>query len=66
MAMPPLVPGKDYYIDEKGRYVFTAQYLLARGECCYSGCRHCPYGFAIRGNADDESRQVKAAIVNKK
>lgn len=35
----------DYYI-ENGLYVFTEQYLLRRGYCCQSGCRHCPYGFA--------------------
>ena len=32
----------DYYFD--GPYmVFTAAYLLKRGTCCGSGCRHCPY-----------------------
>lgn len=35
--------GVDYYI-ENGRYVFTEKYLLSRGKCCNSGCRHCPYG----------------------
>ena len=40
-----LVEDVDYYI-EKGLYVFTEQYLLKRGYCCQSGCRHCPYGFA--------------------
>jgi hypothetical protein len=39
-----LVEGEDYYL-ENGNYVFTAQYLLKRGYCCESGCRHCPYGF---------------------
>jgi hypothetical protein len=39
-----LVEGLDYYI-EKGLYVFTEHYLLKRGYCCQSGCRHCPYGF---------------------
>ena len=38
---PPLEPG-DYYM-ENGYVVFTAQYLLKRGTCCGSGCRHCPY-----------------------
>lgn len=37
-----LVQGKDYYI-EKGKYVFTAEYLNKRGYCCDCGCRHCPY-----------------------
>jgi hypothetical protein len=36
--------GLDYYIEE-GKYVFTRHYLLKRGYCCESGCRHCPYGF---------------------
>ncbi len=36
-----LQPG-DAYLE--GPYlVFTAQYLLRRGFCCNSGCRHCPY-----------------------
>jgi len=39
-----LVEGLDYYI-EKGLYVFTEHYLLKRGYCCQSGCRHWPYGF---------------------
>jgi hypothetical protein len=40
-----LIKGEDYYLDELGRYVFTSEYLLKRGYCCESGCRHCPYGF---------------------
>lgn len=26
-----------------GLTVFTAEFLAARGYCCGSGCRHCPY-----------------------
>ena len=26
-----------------GLFVFTAAYLTARGTCCDSKCRHCPY-----------------------
>ena len=34
--------GVDYYFD--GPFVvFTEAYHLRRGECCNSGCRHCPY-----------------------
>ncbi|MCF8237859.1 MAG: hypothetical protein K9I85_06860 [Saprospiraceae bacterium] len=40
----PLEPGRDYY-EEHGRMVFTAEFLLRRGYCCQSGCRHCPYSF---------------------
>ena len=45
MATGDLIEGEDYIIDELGRYVFTRAYLLKRGHCCKSGCRHCPYGF---------------------
>ncbi len=42
--LPPLVEGEDFYFE--GPYmVFTVKYLLQRGSCCESGCRHCPYGF---------------------
>jgi hypothetical protein len=34
----------DIYIDpETGFAVLTAEFLLKRGYCCGSGCRHCPY-----------------------
>jgi hypothetical protein len=39
----PLQINRDYTIDPAGRYVFTREYLLARGECCGSGCQNCPY-----------------------
>jgi len=39
---PTLVDGEDYYC-EGSAIVFTAHYLLRRGYCCESGCRHCPY-----------------------
>jgi hypothetical protein len=33
---------EDFYFE--GPYlVFTAAYLLKRGYCCNSNCRHCPY-----------------------
>ena len=38
----PLKEGRDYYL-ENGYWVFTEHYLLLRGQCCGSGCRHCPY-----------------------
>jgi len=37
-----LIEGLDYY-SEGAAIVFTARYLLMRGYCCESGCRHCPY-----------------------
>ena len=36
--------GDDGYLDPvTGLFVMTAAYLWARGECCDTGCRHCPY-----------------------
>ena len=36
--------GEPGYLDPaSGAFVFTAASLAARGECCGSGCRHCPY-----------------------
>ena len=40
----PLEDG-DFYYTPEGYRCFTEQYLLKRGYCCESGCRHCPYGF---------------------
>lgn len=41
-----LVAGRDYYL-ERGLMVFTAEFLRARGYCCDSGCRHCPYSEGV-------------------
>jgi hypothetical protein len=35
----------DFYTTPEGYIVFTEKYLLKRGFCCKSGCRHCPYGY---------------------
>jgi hypothetical protein len=40
------IEGEDYYFNENGLITFTAKYLLERGYCCGSGCRHCPYDYA--------------------
>lgn len=34
----------DGYLDPATGYrVFTARFLIDRGSCCETGCRHCPY-----------------------
>ena len=39
-----MVAGEVSYTDPvTGFTVFTARFLAARGFCCDSGCRHCPY-----------------------
>ncbi len=53
--MAELTEGRDYYLED-GRWVFTAAYHLARGHCCESGCRHCPYRIAARSASEDETR----------
>ncbi len=36
--------GEPTYLDpDTGYSVFTEAHHLARGSCCDSGCRHCPY-----------------------
>jgi len=40
-----VIAGESGYLDPvTGLFVFTAEALQARGACCESGCRHCPYG----------------------
>lgn len=56
-----LIEDQDYY-SEGAVIVFTACYLLRRGYCCESGCRHCPYRNVteINPSLDPSSiRQVK-------
>jgi hypothetical protein len=36
---------EDYYFNEDGLLVFTEKFLLKRGYCCGSGCKHCPYNY---------------------
>lgn len=39
-----VMQGEPGYSDpETGLFVLTAATLGARGSCCESGCRHCPY-----------------------
>lgn len=40
----PPPPEPDFYMEGPYR-VMTAAFLLRRGYCCESGCRHCPYAF---------------------
>lgn len=44
-APDSLLEGDDFYF-EGAMMVFTERFLLRRGYCCESGCRHCPYGFS--------------------
>jgi hypothetical protein len=45
--------GEPGYADpETGWFVFTAVALREQGACCGSGCRHCPFPDADRGDED--------------
>jgi len=59
LAPPPVIvePG-DYYL-EGPNLVFTSAYLLRRGSCCGSGCRHCPYGHG-KGTAGGDGAERPA------
>jgi len=47
-----LARGAESYLDPgTGFVVLTADTLLARGACCGSGCRHCPYPAAEQRRA---------------
>jgi hypothetical protein len=35
----------EFYVNDSGLFVFTADYLLKRGYCCGNGCLHCPYDY---------------------
>ncbi len=47
-----LIEGEDFYY-EGTWVVFTGKFLRARGYCCESGCRHCPWGFRRDQRSDE-------------
>ena len=40
--MEQLEEGIHYYMEGE-RVIFTALFHIKRGQCCGTGCRHCPY-----------------------
>jgi hypothetical protein len=56
--------GLDYYINQKGQYVFTEVYLKKRGHCCLLHCLHCPYGHNTNANANSETEKSPDSIKN--
>ena len=42
MVSKKFIENVHYYIDGE-RIVFTERFHIERGQCCGSGCRHCPY-----------------------
>jgi Family of unknown function (DUF5522) len=40
-----LIEGDDFYYNEQGFFVFTADWHLKKGYCCGNGCLHCPFDY---------------------
>jgi len=49
-----LIEGIDYFY-EGTKMVFSREFLLARGYCCNSKCKYCPY--KEKNEAEQESNQ---------
>ena len=54
-----MIEGIHYYIDPKGKWVFTAAYHEARGYCCGEACKHCPFDY----EAVPEPIKTRAQII---
>ncbi|MGC6507764.1 MAG: DUF5522 domain-containing protein [Myxococcota bacterium] len=53
------------YIDPKsGFLVLTAKYLSNRGNCCGSGCRHCPYDLEEQSRAGRPTPPPESLVEN--
>lgn len=50
-----LIEEEDFYYNEEGKMVMTAQYHLNRGYCCGNGCKHCPYDYI---NVKESKRSI--------
>jgi hypothetical protein len=51
--MTKLIENIHYIINEDGRVVFTALFLIQQGKCCGNGCKNCPYDPKhTKGNTD--------------
>jgi hypothetical protein len=52
-----LIEGEDFYFEDNFM-VFTEKYHLKRGNCCKSGCRHCPWKYGEKhGNRKKEKNK---------
>ena len=45
MKKPLFNDDEEFYINDSGMFVFTAEFLLKRGYCCGNGCLHCPFDY---------------------
>lgn len=61
-----LIENVDYYVNEQGKFVFTASYLEKRGFCCNNGCLNCPYKESTKVQKDNFIRKEYYDKLNKK
>ena len=47
---------EDYYFNDEGFLVFTAQYHLKRGYCCKNKCLNCPWNFGKVKDIEEEEK----------
>jgi hypothetical protein len=60
--MDNLIEGKDYYYNEQGYIVLTAQFHLNKGYCCGNGCKHCPYNY--EAVPEPKKTELQALLLN--
>lgn len=57
-----MIEGTDYYFNEDGLMVFTAEYHLKRGYCCKNKCKHCPWNYG----KDNGQKSSSTTLIEKR
>lgn len=47
---------EDYYFNEEGNMVFTAEYHKKRGYCCRNVCLNCPWNYGQSEKEEEINR----------
>lgn len=50
---------EEFYINDSGLFVFTADFLLKRGYCCGNGCMHCPFEYKNVINLEKKKKLIE-------
>jgi hypothetical protein len=64
MKKPLFNDDEEFYINESGLFVLTAEYLLKRGYCCGNGCLHCPFDYKNVVDPIKQKRLLDARIAH--
>jgi 2-iminoacetate synthase ThiH len=65
MKKPLFDDEEEFYINDRGLFVFTAEYLLQRGYCCGNGCKHCPFDYKNVINLEKKAALLDAQLKQK-